>query len=193
MKQILIILLLFLSLNSFSQEKTYNISLQSSDKSVSLYPFYKTFSVSFDPAVSIGVERFFYTKGNSSLFYSGQFSWYNHRMIGAGFSSAICFGYQYKIQNGLYVEPKLGAGFNLFYPERETFIINQSGQYEATKSLHNTFLGLLGLSLGYEFGKLSVFCNYQYSLEGKYNEILPILPTSMFGVGVKYQFLTKKD
>jgi len=185
-KTILIIVLLF-SLNAFSQDKTNFLSFQFSDKSVSLYPFYKTFSVGFAPAITIAMDKDFLSKKKSNLLYSGELTWYAHKMIGAGLTPTINIGYRYQTNRGLYFETRLGSGGNIFYPAREIFVLNEAGKYESKNILHYTLAGTVGLGIGYQIGKIAIYGKYTYMLEGKYNGFITALPTSLMGVGIKYQ------
>ncbi len=187
MKKAIIILTLLISLNAFSQDKSNFVSLQFSDKSVSLYPFYKTFSVGFTPAATITMDRDFFSKGNSNFLYSGEITWYAHKMIGSGLTPIINIGYRYQTNSGLYFETKLGTGGNFFYPARELFVLNEAGEYESKNILHTTIAGTAGLGVGYQLGKFAIYSRYSFMLEGRYNEFIQFLPTSTFGVGLKYQ------
>ncbi len=187
MKKIILVLALLFSLNAFSQDKEAFISLQFSDKSVSLYPFYKTFSVGLAPAITIAIDRELSYPLKSNLINSLELTWYNHKMIGAGLTFISNIGYKYQLNNGLHIEPKIGAGYNVFYPARELFVLNELGEYESKNILHFTFAGSVGLGIGYQVGRIAIYTQYSYMIERKYNGILPFLPTSLLGVGIKYQ------
>ncbi|MBN2892644.1 MAG: hypothetical protein JXL97_12320 [Bacteroidales bacterium] len=191
MKQILFFVTILLSINSLAQDKTSSIYFQFSDKSVTLYPFYKTFSVGFAPALTFGAEKDFFVKNNYTFFYASDYTFYKHNMIGNGHSINLNIGYKNNILNNLYIDCMSGINLISFFTAREDLSLNENGEYEKTNPVHFNFGININLGIGYQINRCAIFSQYSYMLQGKYNNILPILPTSLLSIGLKYQLKTK--
>lgn len=186
MKYAFFILALLLSASAISQEKSKYLYGHISDKSVTLTPFYKVFGSNFDPAITIGGEHELYKKGSTTVFHNLEGTWYSHALTGGGLSLSSSIGVRPKISSGLYSELALGLIGSGFISGRETFVLNDDGRYEQSTPLHFVFGVPIDLSLGYDFGRYSVYCRYRYQVEGKYTGILPMIPSSMLGIGLRY-------
>jgi hypothetical protein len=81
-----------------------------------------------------------------------------------------------------------GLGTSLFYSTRQTYVQDENGQYTEADPLHFIAALPIDLVLGYGTGKLSVYARYRYMLIGPYTEILPAVPNSLLGLGIRYTF-----
>jgi len=193
MRKIIFAIFILGTVSSYSQEKNKFIYLHLSDKSVSLTPFYKPFGASMDPAITLGGGINYFQNLHSSIFQVIQGTWYSAKMIGGGITLSSSMGYQYRSTTGIYAEFALGIAGTGFISGRETFILDENGQYGQETPLHWTLGVPIDLGLGYQFAKYSVYCKYRYMLEGTYADILPILPSSLVSLGFKYSISRAED
>ena len=193
MNKILISLLLLVSFTAFSQDKPKFIYVDFTDKSVSLTPFYKVFGSSIDPAVTLGGGIEYFQKSNSTIFQVVQATGYSTQMIGNGLTLSTSIAYRYSLQSGLFAEIMLGLGGSGFFPSKETFSLDENDQYSAVKPFHSTLGVPIDLLAGYRKGAYSFYLKYWYMVEGTYTDILPMLPTSLTGFGVRYTLEGKSN
>jgi hypothetical protein len=191
MKSTILILALFVSVSVMSQERAKSIYAHISDKSVTLTPFYKIFGSNFDPSFTIGGEHDLYRRGILRLFHNLEATWYSHALTGKGLSLSSSIGIRSKFPFALFLDASIGVIGSVFVSGRETFMLNDQGQYEAKTPLHWIAGVPVDLGLGYEFDEYSVYIRYRYQVEGKYTDILPMIPSSTFGVGMKYRITPK--
>jgi hypothetical protein len=182
-----------LSFAASAQQKTKYIYAGLSDKSVSLTPFYKVFGSSFDPAITLGGGMDYIQKGNSYLFQLIEGTAYSTKLIGQGITFSTSIGYRYKMESGLYAEILLGLGTSVFSPSRETFSLDENERYERVNPIRAILGAPVDLAAGYQSGKYAFYLKYRYMIEGTYTDILPILPTSLLGCGIRYQLGRMND
>ena len=193
MKYSTIILLIFLSSVAFSQEKTKHLYFQASNKTVSLYPFYKIFSGKIKPAFTIGGEIEHRSNQKSVLFQNAELTFYSHEMIGSGITLSTNLGYCYQTDFGLYADASLGIGTSIYSPARQNYVLDENGEYALRKNPIFIMLSVpTDLSLGYQANKLSFYLKYRYTLEGKFIGILPIIPTQLLSIGIKFKIDNKQ-
>jgi len=186
MRYFVLAFLLLFTLSAFSQEKSRQIYIHLSDKSVTLTPFYKIFGSNFDPALTIGGEFDHIEKEKSTVFQNVEGTVYSHSLTGSGLSLSTSLGYRQKVYKGLFAEGMLGLTGSGFVSGRETFSLNESGEYEKVKPAHWTFGVPIDVGLGYQVGNYSYYLRYRYDLQGKYTDILPIIPSSYLSIGFRY-------
>lgn len=190
MRILFVTLFVFLSVSAFSQKKSKYIYIHVSDKSVTLTPFYKVFGSNFDPAVTFGGEFDHIENEKSTIFQNVEGTAYSHALTGGGLSLSTSLGYRYQIYGGLFAEGMLGLMGSGFVSGRESFSLNDSsGEYERVTPMHWTFGVPIDMGVGYEVGKYSFYLRYRYELQGRYADILPIIPSSYMSLGFRYLVL----
>lgn len=177
---------MLLSIQALSQERSKFLYLDVSDKSVTLYPFYKPFGNSFDPAVTLGGGLEYRQKGNYTLFQTGQATGYKTRFIGRGMTLTTSLGYRYGKSKGIFGEAMIGLGTTVFFPSRETFTQDENDVYTHATPLHVIAALPVDLALGYGTGSISFNLKYRYMMIGPYTEIMPVVPNSLVGLGIRY-------
>ena len=178
--------LLFLFCSAYGQNRPKFLYAEFADQSVTFYPFYKPFGSNFDPAVSLGGGIDYRQNGNLTLFQTVQLTGYKTFVAGDGFHLTSSFGYRYDHSSGLFGEVMLGLGTSLFFSSRQSYTMDENGIYEPTYPLHFVAELPLDLLIGYGIGKLSFYIKYRYMVEAPYTESMPILPTSLLGLGLRY-------
>lgn len=186
MRNLLLAFLVLISVSTYSQDKAKFVYLDIADKSVSLTPFYKVFGSSFDPSVTLGGGMEYFQRGNSTIFQVVQISTFSTKMIGNGLTATTSIAYRYGLKSGLFAEVMLGLGGSGFLPSRETFSLDENNEYTASKPFHLIIGVPFDMLAGYQRGHYSLYIKYRYMVEGTYTDILPMLPTSLIGFGVRY-------
>ena len=187
MKKLLILFaVMLLSIPALSQERSKFLYAEVADHSLTLWPFYKPFGGHFDPAVTLGAGMDYRQKKNRTLFQTAQGTWYSTEMIGRGVTLSTSFGYRYGKTSGLFAEGMLGLGTSLFFSPRQTYIQDESGEYEPANPLHVVAALPIDLVIGYGSVNLSIYAKYRYMIIGPITEIMPVLPNAQLGIGMRY-------
>lgn len=155
------------------------------DRSVSLTPFYKPFGNHFDPAVTFGGEFHYGNNTRFTIFQQLEANLYAHALTGTGVGLASSLGIRMTLPAALFADLSVGISGTVYTSGRESFILNEQGNYERKIPLR-LLLGLpIDLGLGYSWKNLAIYVKYQYQIEGRYTDILPIIPGSLIGFGVR--------
>lgn len=196
MKKLLFFLLIIVTISAFAQDRSRFLYAEISDKSTTLWPFYKVFGNNFDPSITLGAGLDHWNKGSSSLLQNLQLTGYATPMIGNGITLTTSFGYRYHHSSGIFGEVLAGLGATAFYPSMETFTRNEEGIYMADNHLHVLGLFPLDFQAGYMKGRIGVYVKYRYMLMGPYTTVLldaPLLPVSHIGIGIRYNLNIKTE
>jgi len=180
------ILLIFISVSVCSQDRSKFLYAEFSDLSITLWPLYKPFGSNFDPALTLGGGIEYREKKKTMLFQTAQLTGYTTEIMGQGFNLTTSIGYQYNLSSGIFAEGLLGVGASFFFPVRETFVQDDNDNYVAAKPIRFISSVPMDIILGYKTGKYSLYLKYRYMMQGPYTEIMPALPTSLTGIGIRY-------
>lgn len=186
MKKLLFFILIILSVLAIGQDRSKFLFAEFADQSVTLYPFYKPFGSNFDPAFTLGGGIDYRQKSNLTLFQTVQLTGYKTFIAGQGIHITSSFGYRYNHSSGLFGEVMLGLGTSMFFSSRQSYTLDENHEYEPTYPLHIVAALPLDMLIGYKNGKVSIFIKYRYMVEAPYTESMPILPTSLLGLGLRY-------
>jgi len=189
-KPLILFAVMLITIPALSQERSKFLYAELADQSVTLWPFYTVFGNHFDPAVTLGAGMDYRKNGNRTLFQTLQLTGYTTEIIGQGFHLTSSFGYRFRHTSGLFGEAMAGLGTSLFQSTRQTYVQDENGEYIEADPLHIVAALPIDLVLGYGTGKLSVYARYRYMLIGPYTEILPAVPNSLLGLGIRYTFNT---
>ncbi len=159
--------------------------LEFSDQSVSLTPFYKPLGSHFDPALTIGGELHHLNTQKSTVFHQVETTLFSHALTGSGIALSTSIGYRVKLPLGIFTDISIGLSGSAFISGRESFSLTESGVYERRMPVHALIGVPIDLGLGYSFDKLAIYVRYRYQVEGNYTDILPVLPGSLLGIGVR--------
>ncbi len=177
---------MLLSIAAVSQERSKFLYAELGDRSVTLYPFYRSFGNNFDPAVTLGGGLDYKQKGNFTLFQTAQFTGYATRLIGNGVTLTSSIGYRYGLSSDLFGEATVGLGTSVFYSSREIFTMDENGSYSTAIPLNAVAVLPLNLLVGYGGDRVSIYMKYRYVIVAPYTSAMPILPMSLLGVGVRF-------
>ena len=188
MRIIVIIILSLLTSSVFSQTKAKYLYFQAADKSVSLYPFYKIVDNNFYPAFTVGAEIEYRHKNKSVVSQTLETTGYSHKMIGSGITTTTSIVYRFQTEVGFFAETMFGIGTTIFAPVRENYSLNENEMYELNKNpIHIVLAVPIDIGLGYQSGKFTFYGRYRYMVEYPYIKLLPVLPTALLSIGVKYK------
>jgi len=193
MKKLILFVLIFVTLSAYGQKKSKFLYAEFSDQSVTLYPFYKVFGGTFDPALTLGWGINYKEKANSAFFQTVQLTGYTTVITGQGFNLTTSIGYRYRHSSGIFAEGLLGVGASLFFPVRETFLLDETGTYIRANPIRIISSVPVDLLLGYRIKNYSFYLKYRYMMQGPYSETMPALPTSLTGVGMRYDIPTSSN
>lgn len=185
MKTTILIAFFMTAVGASAQVKQKYLYVNLSDKSVALSPFYKVFGSSLDPALTLGGGIDYFQRGKSSVFQVAEVTAYSTKMVGNGLTLSTSLGYRFTTGKGFFTELMLGLGGSGFFPSRETFSLNDAGEYQELKPFHRLFGVPIDLAAGYKVRDYSVYLKYRFMIEGNYTDILPLLPTSLIGCGIR--------
>ena len=186
MRKPIFILLIVLTASAYAQDRSKFLYADFSDKSVTLYPFYKPFGNNFDPAVTLGGGLNYRQKGNVTLFQTVQVSAYSTTMVGNGLTLTSSFGYRYSHSSGFFGEAMAGLGPTLFFFSRQIYTMDEEREYVPSNPLHINAVLPLDFLIGYGSGKLSLYIKYRYMVTGPFTSAMPVLPNSLLGMGIRY-------
>lgn len=190
MKRLPCILLIFISVSVCSQDRSKFLYAEFADQSVTLYPFYKVFGNSFDPAVTLGGGINYRQKGNSAFFQTLQLTGFSTRFVGDGLNLTTSIGYRFIHSSGVFAEGMLGVGGSIFYSARKTYSVNEDGDFVSVFPLHGLSSVPADLVIGYGKSRYRFYIKYRYMMQGPYNSTMPALPTSLLGLGLRYNINT---
>lgn len=187
MKKLGIIFLIFsLAVAAKAQDRSKFLYAEVADQSVTLYPFYKVFGSNFDPAITLGGGLEYRKKEKTALFQTLQLTGFSTRIIGDGLNLTTSIGYRYAHGSGLFGEAMVGAGFSVFYSARQTFSVNDDGNFEEVLPIHFITSVPADILLGYDTGTVALYLKYRYMIQGPYTGAMPALPTSLLGLGLRF-------
>lgn len=186
MKKLLILFAaMLMAIPALSQERSKFLYLDVSDRSVTMYPFYRPFGSNFDPAVTLGGGLDYKKKGNFTLFQTAQVTGYATRLVGNGVTLTSSIGYRYGRSSGLFGEATAGLGTSVFYSSREVFTLDESGSYAPAIPLNIVATVPVDLVLGYGGERVSVYMKYRYMIVAPFTSAMPVLPISLLGAGIR--------
>jgi len=188
MKKLTILFLAFVAFSAYAQERSKFLYAEFADQSVTLTPFYKPFGSNFDPAITLGAGIDYRQKGNSALFQTIQLTGFSSRIVGDGLNLTTSIGYRVGKTSGIFGELSLGLGASAFYSGWQTFSLGEDGTYTEVLPIHMIASVPADMLLGYGTGRLAVYLKYRYMVQLPYASAMPLLPTSLTGVVIRYQF-----
>jgi hypothetical protein len=186
MKKLPFILLVFISVSVCSQDRSKFLYAEIADQSFTLYPFYKVFGNNFDPAVILGGGINYRQKEHSAFFQTLQLTGFSTRLIGDGLNLTTSIGYRYCHTSGIFAEGMLGIGASIFYSARKTYSPDEEGNFLPVFPIHGLSSVPADLVLGYGKSRYAFYIKYRYMMQGPYNSTMPALPTSLLGLGLRY-------
>lgn len=80
----------------------------------------------------------------------------------------------------------VGLGASWYYNSRETFTQNDDGEYSAEIPINIVAALPFDLLLGYSGDSFALYVKYRYMGVVPYNEVYPVMPVSLFGIGVRF-------
>ncbi len=195
MKKLLILFAaMLITISALSQERSKFLYAEFADKSVTYWPFYTLFGDSYDPAVTIGAGMEYGGKGSTTLFQTVQLAGYTTWVTGRGCNLSTSIGYRYRHSSGLFGEAMIGLGASVFFSSRQSFSQDEDGAYVPVYPLHVLASLPADLLIGYGSGKIDVYLKYRFMFEGPYPEtIMTIVPTSLIGIGIRYNILAANN
>lgn len=182
---------LLITIPALSQERSKFLYGDFGDLSVTLTPFYKPFGGNFDPALTVGAGINYKQKGSLTFFQTFQLTGYSARIIGDGLNLTTSIGYRFHHASGILGEFSLGAGASLFYSGWQTFSLDEDGTYKEVVPLHVIATVPADLLIGYGTGRIAVYLKYRYMVQAPYASAMPVLPTSVTGIGVRYNLISE--
>lgn len=186
MKWIIILFLaVVLGVPLLAQDRAKFLYAEFADQSATLWPFYKPFGGNFDPALSLGYGFDLKAKEHSAKFLAFQLTGYKTALIGQGFNLTSSYGYRYT-KSGLLAEASIGLGVVAYFDVRETFTHNDEGIYTSANPIHFAASFPVDILAGYDFGSVSLYIKFRYMVIGPYTEVMPVLPNSLLGLGIRY-------
>ncbi|MFC2079917.1 hypothetical protein ACFLRQ_00420 [Bacteroidota bacterium] len=196
MKKLLILFaVMLISIPALSQDRSKFLYAEFADKSVTYWPFYTLFGQSYDPSITLGAGMDYRQKGNLTLFQTLQLTGYTTWVTGKGCNVTTSIGYRYSHSSGLFGEAMIGFGTSAFLSSRQSFSQDEDGSYVPAYPLHVLASMPVDFVIGYGSGRLSFYLKYRYMMEGPYPKTIDmiIVPTSLIGIGVRYNIIEAND
>lgn len=186
MKKPLALIMVFMTISAYSQDRPKFLYAEFADQSATLWPFYKPFGGNFDPALSLGYGFDYKGKEHSATFQTIQMTWYKTAFIGQGINLTSSYGYRYKHKTGILGEASIGLGLTAYFSSRESFTQNEEGIYVSANPIHFAASLPVNILAGYTFGSVSLYIKFRYLAIGPYTEVMPVLPNSLLGLGLRF-------
>lgn len=155
------------------------------------WPFYKSITSPMQPSVLIGTEYNWRKRnGNEWLqtFNLGYF--HNPDFVNVLYLNSF-FKYRHRFKFNLFLDGGIGAGYIHRIHARETFTLNENGDYETTRDLGSPGVMLgFNLSAGYQFKifekDLDIFLLYDWYVNYPHaKDNVPIIANSIYHLGFR--------
>jgi len=142
--------------------------------------------------VTASVEFDYSKSGKGKHFQKLEIGWFNHKNLNTGIWIKTDYIRRYRHKSGLFADFQTGLGYIRDFGEKESFTLNENGQYQVNKNSSNG--GLLvgfGMGTGYsvevnEKYTIEPFIKYEAMLQTPYAKFVPFLPHLLLHVGTKF-------
>jgi len=145
------------------------------------------------PGFSVGTEFRYNSAIRNEWFQTLKFAYSYHKYAQHSLLLFSELGYRRHFSLAFDVEARLGLGYLHAIPDAQIFVLGDNGTYNRKHNLGRPQgMGSFSLGLGYTFNHgsgLRVFIAEQFYMQAPFvNEYVPLLPSSVFHLGVAFPF-----
>ncbi|MFI5133849.1 MAG: hypothetical protein ACHQEB_05905 [Chitinophagales bacterium] len=200
MKRIFIFLLICICLNVSAQKHRLSyssIALTTLHTNLPFGSFSSLFTKEYHPGFEFGSGFNWKTKQKHDWFQAFKFGYSYHRFAQHSLVFYSEFGYRYKFLKTFSAESKVGAGYLHAIADEEIFALKADGTYKKKTNLGRPqAMASLGLGINKKITSTgtSIFLDYQQRLQFPFiKSYVPLLPSNMLILGVKFPFKTRRS
>lgn len=145
------------------------------------------------PGFSVGTEFHKNDQIRNDWFQTVKLAYSYHQYVQHNLLLFSELGYRYHFSKAIDVEARLGLGYLHSFPDTKIYILDFNGIYRRVNPLgRSQVMGSFTLGLGHTFNHgsgMRIFIADQFYLQAPFvNQYVPLLPSSVFHLGVAFPF-----
>lgn len=176
---------------SYAQQNDQRLTISLLDESFAL-PSTNFIKTDINPGIAIGLERPFKFGAKHEFGLSYGLGYFYHQKLEHNIFAQAAIFYKYDITKRFHAQADFGLGYAHTFNPTELYEQQSDGSFNVVKQTGRAHaIATLGLELGYNLRNaqekpLMIFTKYQMMLETPFAITIPVVPHTLFHVGVKF-------